>query len=167
MTMLRILTVLRSTHEQAFEDLPLEPICFTKQLSRRCVPAVWIEPVASGSGIPKSSAFSTESIFTRRSHEDTLSQKGDWCDVFHRCRLAVGKKVPWSIQRFIWRLVFLKERLNWRRHLSFQVFDFRNDREKRDFVACVAAAVSVQPLVRHWWSIVQSRKKTSLERKLT
>jgi hypothetical protein len=55
---LRILTVLRSTHEQALGSA-FGPICFTKQLSRRLRPSCLVEPVASGS-VPNQ-VLSTES----------------------------------------------------------------------------------------------------------
>jgi hypothetical protein len=103
---------------------------------------VWIEPVAAGSGIPEVKCFLNGIDLPRIVRVKTLICKVVGVLFSVAAGLPVGKEGPMVHSGAVVAAGISqgKTRLG-RLDTSFSKFsDFRNDREKRDFVACGAAA---------------------------
>jgi H+/Cl- antiporter ClcA len=103
---------------------------------------VWIEPVATGSGIPEVKVYLNGVDLPRVVAPKTLVCKvlGVICSV--SAGLPVGKEGPMVHSGAVVAAGISQGKTKfWGVDTSFSKFsDFRNDREKRDFVACGAAA---------------------------
>jgi H+/Cl- antiporter ClcA len=103
---------------------------------------VWIEPVAGGSGIPEIKCFLNGIDLPRIVRVKTLMCKVIGVTFSVAAGLPVGKEGPMVHSGAVVAAGISQGKTNfWGVDTSFSKFsDFRNDREKRDFVACGAAA---------------------------
>jgi chloride channel 7 len=103
---------------------------------------VWIEPVASGSGIPEIKCFLNGIDLPRVVRMKTLLCKVTGVTFAVAAGLPVGKEGPMVHSGAILAAGISQGKTKFGGvDTSFSKFsDFRNDREKRDFVACGAAA---------------------------
>jgi hypothetical protein len=103
---------------------------------------VWCEPIAGGSGIPEVQAFLNGIDLPRVMRVKTLLCKVMGVTFSVAAGLPVGKEGPMvHIGAIVAAGISQGKTKLWGVDTSFSKFsDFRNDREKRDFVACGAAA---------------------------
>ena len=103
---------------------------------------VWIEPVAAGSGIPEIKCFLNGIDLPRIVRVKTLLCKVIGVTFSVAAGLPVGKEGPMVHSGAVVAAGISQGKTKfWGVDTSFSKFsDFRNDREKRDFVACGAAA---------------------------
>lgn len=103
---------------------------------------VWWEPVASGSGIPEVKCFLNGIDLPRIVRIKTLFAKVVGVTFSVAAGLPVGKEGPMVHSGAVVAASISQGKTKcWGVDTSFSKFsDFRNDREKRDFVACGAAA---------------------------
>lgn len=103
---------------------------------------VWIEPVSGGSGIPEIKCFLNGIDLPRVVRVKTLLCKVIGVTFSVAAGLPVGKEGPMVQSGAVVAASISQGRTKfWGVDTSFTKFsDFRNDREKRDFVACGAAA---------------------------
>eukprot|EP00980_Cylindrotheca_fusiformis_P025156 scaffold13207_cov143-Cylindrotheca_fusiformis.AAC.9 len=103
---------------------------------------VWIEPVSGGSGIPEIKCFLNGIDLPRVVRVKTLLCKVIGVTFSVAAGLPVGKEGPMVHSGAVVAAGISQGKTNfWGVDTSFSKFsDFRNDREKRDFVACGAAA---------------------------
>lgn len=103
---------------------------------------VWIEPVAGGSGIPEVKCFLNGIDLPRIVRVKTLLCKVIGVTFSVAAGLPVGKEGPMAHSGAVVAAGISQGKTRcWGVDTSFSKFsDFRNDREKRDFVACGAAA---------------------------
>jgi chloride channel 7 len=103
---------------------------------------VWWEPVASGSGIPEVKCFLNGIDLPRIVRIKTLFAKVIGVTFSVAAGLPVGKEGPMVHSGAVVAASISQGKTKcWGVDTSFSKFsDFRNDREKRDFVACGAAA---------------------------
>lgn len=103
---------------------------------------VWIEPVAGGSGIPEIKCFLNGIDIPRIVRVKTLLCKVIGVTFSVAAGLPVGKEGPMVHSGSVVAAGISQGKTQfWGVDTSFSKFsDFRNDREKRDFVACGAAA---------------------------
>ena len=103
---------------------------------------VWIEPVAAGSGIPEVKCFLNGIDLPRIVRVKTLVCKVVGVLFSVAAGLPVGKEGPMVHSGAVVAAGISQGKTRWGgMDTSFSKFsDFRNDREKRDFVACGAAA---------------------------
>jgi H+/Cl- antiporter ClcA len=103
---------------------------------------VYIEPVSGGSGIPEIKCFLNGINLPRVVRIKTLLCKVIGVTFSVAAGLPVGKEGPMVHSGGVVAAAVSQGRTNvWGIDTSFTKFsDFRNDREKRDFVACGAAA---------------------------
>jgi len=103
---------------------------------------VYIEPVAAGSGIPEVKCFLNGIDLPRITRLKTLLCKVIGVTFSVAAGLPVGKEGPMVHSGAVVAAGISQGRTKfWGVDTSFSKFsDFRNDREKRDFVACGAAA---------------------------
>jgi chloride channel 7 len=103
---------------------------------------VWIEPVAGGSGIPEIKCFLNGIDLPRVVRVKTLLCKVIGVTFSVAAGLPVGKEGPMVHSGAVVAAGISQGKTKfWGVDTSFSKFsDFRNDREKRDFVACGAAA---------------------------
>lgn len=103
---------------------------------------VWIEPVAAGSGIPEVKCFLNGIDLPRIVRVKTLLCKVIGVTFSVAAGLPVGKEGPMVHSGAVVAAGISQGKTKfWGVDTSFSKFsDFRNDREKRDFVACGAAA---------------------------
>ena len=103
---------------------------------------VWIEPVSGGSGIPEIKCFLNGIDLPRVVRIKTLLCKVIGVTFSVAAGLPVGKEGPMVHSGAVVAAGISQGKSNiWGVDTSFSKFsDFRNDREKRDFVACGAAA---------------------------
>jgi len=103
---------------------------------------VYLEPVAAGSGIPEVKCFLNGIDLPRIVRFKTLVCKVIGVTFSVAAGLPVGKEGPMVHSGSVVAAGMSQGRTNlWGIDTSFSKFsDFRNDREKRDFVACGAAA---------------------------
>jgi chloride channel 7 len=103
---------------------------------------VWIEPVAAGSGIPEIKCFLNGIDLPRIVRVKTLLCKVCGVAFSVAAGLPVGKEGPMVHSGAVVAAGISQGKTKfWGVDTSFSKFsDFRNDREKRDFVACGAAA---------------------------
>lgn len=103
---------------------------------------VWIEPVSGGSGIPEIKCFLNGIDLPRIVRVKTLLCKVIGVTFSVAAGLPVGKEGPMVHSGAVVAAGISQGKTNfWGVDTSFSKFsDFRNDREKRDFVACGAAA---------------------------
>lgn len=103
---------------------------------------VWIEPVSGGSGIPEIKCFLNGIDLPRVVRLKTLLCKVIGVTFSVAAGLPVGKEGPMVQSGAVVAASISQGRTKcWGVDTSFTKFsDFRNDREKRDFVACGAAA---------------------------
>ena len=103
---------------------------------------VWIEPVASGSGIPEVKCYLNGIDLPRVVRLKTMVCKVVGVTFSVAAGLPVGKEGPMVHSGAVVAASISQGRTKcWGVDTSFSKFsDFRNDREKRDFVACGAAA---------------------------
>lgn len=102
----------------------------------------WIEPVAAGSGIPEVKCFLNGIDLPRIVRVKTLVCKVVGVLFSVAAGLPVGKEGPMVHSGAVVAAGISQGKTRWGgMDTSFSKFsDFRNDREKRDFVACGAAA---------------------------
>jgi len=103
---------------------------------------VWWEPVAGGSGIPEIKCFLNGIDLPRVVRIQTLLCKVAGVTFSTAAGLPVGKEGPMVHSGAVVAASISQGKSSlWGVDTSFSKFsDFRNDREKRDFVACGAAA---------------------------
>ena len=103
---------------------------------------VWIEPVSGGSGIPEIKCFLNGIDLPRIVRVKTLLCKVIGVTFSVAAGLPVGKEGPMVHSGAVVAAGISQGKTKfWGVDTSFSKFsDFRNDREKRDFVACGAAA---------------------------
>lgn len=103
---------------------------------------VWVEPVAAGSGIPEVKCFLNGIDLPRIVRVKTLVCKVVGVLFSVAAGLPVGKEGPMVHSGAVVAAGISQGKTKWGgMDTSFSKFsDFRNDREKRDFVACGAAA---------------------------
>lgn len=103
---------------------------------------VWIEPVSSGSGIPEVKCYLNGIDLPRVVRLKTMVCKVVGVTFSVAAGLPVGKEGPMVHSGAVVAASISQGRTKfWGVDTSFSKFsDFRNDREKRDFVACGAAA---------------------------
>lgn len=103
---------------------------------------VWIEPVSAGSGIPEIKCYLNGIDIPRIVRVKTLLCKVIGVTFSVAAGLPVGKEGPMVHSGAVVAAGISQGRSQvWGVDTSFSKFsDFRNDREKRDFVACGAAA---------------------------
>lgn len=103
---------------------------------------VWIEPVSGGSGIPEIKCFLNGIDIPRIVRVKTLICKVVGVTFSVAAGLPVGKEGPMVHSGSVVAAGISQGKTKfWGIDTSFSKFsDFRNDREKRDFVACGAAA---------------------------
>lgn len=103
---------------------------------------VWIEPVSGGSGIPEIKCFLNGIDIPRIVRVKTLLCKVIGVTFSVAAGLPVGKEGPMVHSGSVVAAGISQGKTKfWGVDTSFSKFsDFRNDREKRDFVACGAAA---------------------------
>jgi hypothetical protein len=103
---------------------------------------VWIEPVAGGSGIPEIKCYLNGIDLPRIVRVKTLLCKVIGVTFSVAAGLPVGKEGPMVHSGAVVAASISQGKTSfWGVDTSFSKFsDFRNDREKRDFVACGAAA---------------------------
>jgi H+/Cl- antiporter ClcA len=103
---------------------------------------VWIEPVSGGSGIPEIKCFLNGIDLPRVVRIKTLLCKVIGVTFSVAAGLPVGKEGPMVLSGAVVAASISQGRTKfWGVDTSFSKFsDFRNDKEKRDFVACGAAA---------------------------
>jgi H+/Cl- antiporter ClcA len=103
---------------------------------------VWIEPVSGGSGIPEVKCFLNGIDLPRVVRVKTLLCKVIGVTFSVAAGLPVGKEGPMVHSGAVVAAGISQGKTRmWGVDTSFSKFsDFRNDREKRDFVACGAAA---------------------------
>jgi chloride channel 7 len=103
---------------------------------------VWIEPVSGGSGIPEIKCFLNGIDLPRVVRVKTLLCKVIGVTFSVAAGLPVGKEGPMVHSGAVVAAGISQGKTScWGVDTSFSKFsDFRNDREKRDFVACGAAA---------------------------
>jgi H+/Cl- antiporter ClcA len=103
---------------------------------------VWLEPVAGGSGIPEIKCFLNGIDLPRIVRVKTLLCKVIGVTFSVAAGLPVGKEGPMVHSGAVVAAGISQGKTSfWGIDTSFSKFsDFRNDREKRDFVACGAAA---------------------------
>jgi len=103
---------------------------------------VWIEPVSAGSGIPEIKCFLNGINLPRVVRVKTLICKVVGVTFSVAAGLPVGKEGPMVHSGSVVAAGISQGKSRfWGVDTSFSKFsDFRNDREKRDFVACGAAA---------------------------
>jgi Voltage gated chloride channel len=103
---------------------------------------VWIEPVSAGSGIPEVKCFLNGIDIPRIVRVKTLLCKVIGVTFSVAAGLPVGKEGPMVHSGAVVAAGISQGKTQfWGVDTSFSKFsDFRNDREKRDFVACGAAA---------------------------
>jgi hypothetical protein len=103
---------------------------------------VWIEPVSGGSGIPEIKCFLNGIDLPRVVRVKTLLCKVIGVTFSVAGGLPVGKEGPMVHSGSVVAAAISQGKTRcWGVDTSFSKFsDFRNDREKRDFVACGAAA---------------------------
>lgn len=103
---------------------------------------VWIEPVSGGSGIPEIKCFLNGIDIPHIVRVKTLICKVVGVTFSVAAGLPIGKEGPMVHSGSVVAAGISQGKTNfWGVDTSFSKFsDFRNDREKRDFVACGAAA---------------------------
>eukprot|EP00538_Stauroneis_constricta_P004281 CAMPEP_0119571748 /NCGR_PEP_ID=MMETSP1352-20130426/44275_1 /TAXON_ID=265584 /ORGANISM="Stauroneis constricta, Strain CCMP1120" /LENGTH=883 /DNA_ID=CAMNT_0007621431 /DNA_START=162 /DNA_END=2814 /DNA_ORIENTATION=+ len=117
--------------------------CFYQTLFAACASLfVYFEPVAAGSGIPEIKCFLNGIDLPRIVRVKTLFCKVIGVTFSVAAGLPVGKEGPMVHSGSVVAAGISQGRTKfWGVDTSFSKFsDFRNDREKRDFVACGAAA---------------------------
>jgi hypothetical protein len=122
----------------AFLAFLLYQVCFAMIASI----FVWIEPVSGGSGIPEIKCFLNGIDLPRVVRLKTLLCKVIGVTFSVAAGLPVGKEGPMVHSGSVVAAAISQGKSRfWGVDTSFSKFsDFRNDREKRDFVACGAAA---------------------------
>jgi H+/Cl- antiporter ClcA len=117
---------------------------------------VYLEPLSGGSGIPEIKCFLNGLNIPRLVKVRTLFCKV--LGIIFSCSagLPLGKEGPMIHAGAVIAAGVSQGKANmWGLNTGFTKFqDFRNDREKRDFVACGAAAGIEQPFLKNKYYVI-------------